>query len=483
MGGAGARTFKKWSEVRQAIEKARLRESSEQVDAYVVCNGDESEPGTFKDREILLRMPHLVVEGVVIAGLLLEAKEGFIYIRHEYHEQIDAVRAEIERAQRQQLCGENILGTDISFPVNVVVSPGGYICGEQTALIEAMEDKRAEPRNRPPALQENGLYDQPTLLNNVETFAWVPAIVSRDEGNWYAEQGVKTTDKTFQGLRLFSVSGDVNRPGVVEVPNGIRLGELIDRVGGLSDGLQAAALSGPSGGFLPRKLRLDFVTRRLDRIPQQLELCQHELIDARQEADHLKEKMKDVANDSLNQERFQEMIRMTETVIEKLEGKPRRIERMKKSLESLREKMFPNGATEFDLLELELDKEYSSYEVGYMLGAGIVIYGKGRDLVAESLSCLKFYRNESCGKCVPCRIGSQKLVEIGTNLLENNYDGPAWKQTRSLVDELSSVMIDTSICGLGQVASNPVNGAHRTFSRLFAPAESKCRGLRGVTNG
>src|SRR5262245_57512354 len=194
MGGAGGRTYKKWQEVREAKVTPK----------YVVCNGDESEPGTFKDREILLRAPHLVVEGVILGGLVVGASRGIIYIRHEFEEQIEAVRRAIAEAEQLEVCGANILGSGRSFPVEVFVSPGGYICGEQTALIEAIEDKRAEPRNRPPELQTNGLYDKPTLLNNVETLAWVPAVVLRikDEkrGQWFADQGIAP----FKGRRFFS---------------------------------------------------------------------------------------------------------------------------------------------------------------------------------------------------------------------------------------------------------------------------------------
>ena len=144
--------------------------------AFIVVNGDESEPGTFKDRELLLRTPHLVIEGVILAGLLTEATEGFIFIRHEYPEQIAACRAEIERAEQLGVCGPNASLLGRPFPVSVFVSPGGYICGEQSALIEAMSDRRGEPRNMPPKLETNGLEDLPTLVSNVETFAWVPYI-------------------------------------------------------------------------------------------------------------------------------------------------------------------------------------------------------------------------------------------------------------------------------------------------------------------
>ncbi|HEY2410952.1 MAG TPA: NAD(P)H-dependent oxidoreductase subunit E, partial [Pirellulaceae bacterium] len=167
MGGAGGQAFKKWCEVREAVGERK----------YVVCNADESEPGTFKDRELLLRTPYLVVEGVLLAGIVLGATQGYIYIRHEYEECIASVREEIAWCEQQGISGENILGSGIDMRAEVFASPGGYICGEQTALIGAIEDKRAEPRNRPPELQTNGLWDMPTLVNNVETLAWAPAVV------------------------------------------------------------------------------------------------------------------------------------------------------------------------------------------------------------------------------------------------------------------------------------------------------------------
>src|SRR5262249_11655100 len=156
---------------------------------FIVCNGDESEPATFKDREILLRMPHLVVEGMILAALVVGAQIGFVYIRHEYEECIESVRAAIKAAVDAGFCGGNILESEYSFDLQVFVSPGGYICGEQSALIQAIEDKRAEPRNRPPELQTNGLWDKPTIVNNVETLAWVPAIVLQDEGRNFAASG------------------------------------------------------------------------------------------------------------------------------------------------------------------------------------------------------------------------------------------------------------------------------------------------------
>ena len=243
MGGAGGRAYKKWADV--------LNASSTSGDKYIVCNADESEPGTFKDREILLAAPHLTIEGMIMGALVVGASRGWIYVRHEYPEQIERCQQEIERATKIGALGHNIFDSGRSFFLSVFPSPGGYICGEQTALIEAMEGKRAEPRIRPPELQTNGLYQQPTLLSNVETFAWVPAIL-QDGGEWFASQGVKEggligdVGKRVKGKRLFSISGDVKKPGVYEVENGITLGQLIDdHCEGMKDGkgIVAVALS------------------------------------------------------------------------------------------------------------------------------------------------------------------------------------------------------------------------------------------------
>lgn len=380
MGGAGGRAYKKWSEVRQAAGARK----------FVVCNADESEPGTFKDRELLLRAPHLVLEGVILGGLVVGAERGYIYVRHEYEEQIAALEAEIAAATAAGYCGDNLLGSGRSFPVEVFVSPGGYICGEQTALIEAMEDKRAEPRNRPPELQTNGLWDMPTLLNNVETLAWVPSIALRDDGQWYAAQGVRPE---FRGARFFSISGDVARPGVYEVPVGIPLGELIDRyAGGMRDArpLVAVALSGPSGGFLPAQLSAE-----------QFPAVAAELGQRSGEASA------------------------------------------------------PNSFAVRDLpLDIVLFRK-----LNLMLGAGIVVYAEGTDLTAEALAALRFFQAETCGKCVPCRLGTTKLVEWTERLRAGGTSDDelaSWMAREGPVTELAVAMRQTAICGLGTVAANPL---------------------------
>jgi NADH:ubiquinone oxidoreductase subunit F (NADH-binding)/NADH:ubiquinone oxidoreductase subunit E len=384
MGGAGVPAHQKWNDVWKAKGDEK----------YIVCNADESEPGTFKDRELLTRHPHLVLEGVILAGLLTGATRGTIYIRHEYAEQIAIMNREILRATSLGICGPNACGTGRNFPVDVFTSPGGYICGEQSALIEAMEDRRAQPRNKPPQLETNGLYDKPTLVSNVETFAWAPAIMLKG-GEWYAAEGINGC----KGRRLFSISGDVVRPGVYEVPNGITLREfLFDLAGGVVGGLKAFAPSGPSGGFLPARLPVTALPRSWNT----------------------------------------------------------------KAPPGLVEAVAASGGTHVDILDLQLDLQRFR-DLGLAIGAGLVVYNDSRDMVAEAVNCSEFFRDESCGKCVPCRLGSQKIVEVGTQLSGPGLSGPALAVERQLVNELTRAMEMTSICGLGMVAAKPLQSALEFF--------------------
>jgi NADH:ubiquinone oxidoreductase subunit F (NADH-binding) len=404
MGGAGMPAAGKWRDVRDAVRDARGRGKDE--GAYIVVNGDESEPGTFKDRELLLRTPHLVVEGVILAGLVTGASRGYIYIRHEYPEQIKACRAEIRRAERLGVCGDDAWALGRPFPVEVFVSPGGYICGEQSALIEAMSGRRGEPRNMPPKLETNGLYERPTLVSNVETFAWVP-YVWINGGKQYADLGANT----WRGRRFFSVSGDVRRPGVYEVPMGMKLRELIEGeqyCQGMKGGrpLKGFAPSGPSGGFLPARLSTASI----------------------------------------------------------LQGKD---ERKKKAWSAFAKRHgVPEDAGDFDLLEIELELDvFRSLSPTEALGAGLVVYAEGRDMAEQAVNALQFFRNESCGKCVPCRIGSQKLVTLGERLMENRIDGARWSDAlKPAVDDLGRVMKMASICGLGRSVPMPLETVMRFFA-------------------
>jgi NADH:ubiquinone oxidoreductase subunit F (NADH-binding)/NADH:ubiquinone oxidoreductase subunit E len=395
LGGAGIPVTQKWRDVRDAVRTARAREVDDR--AFIVVNGDESEPGTFKDREILLRAPHTVLEGVILAGLITEATQGFIYIRHEYGEQVDACRAEIARAEELGLCGVNATVLGRSFHVSVFVSPGGYICGEQSALIEAMSDRRGEPRNMPPKLETNGLIDLPTLVSNVETFAWAPYICLNG-GKTYADLGVNT----WKGRRFFSVSGDVKRPGVYEVPMGMTLRELVygenycqgivgDRP------LKGFAPSGPSGGFLPAKLTVEA-------------------------------------------------------------GLPRKhVENKVWQALAARRGIEPT-ASELEILDLELELNlFRGLSPTQALGAGVVVYAEGRDMAAEALNSIEFYRVESCGKCVPCRLGSQKLASLTAHLVQGNISADRWKnELIPLIKEMGKAIELASICGLGRSVPVPL---------------------------
>ncbi|MCC6509680.1 MAG: SLBB domain-containing protein, partial [Pirellulaceae bacterium] len=365
------------------------------------------------DRDLLLAATHLTIAGMILAGLVVGASKGWIYIRHEYPEQAQALRDEIERAKNERALGDNIFRSGKRFELEVFVSPGNYICGEQTALIEAMEDKRAEPRIRPPQLSTNGYKDQPTVLNNVETFAWIPAIMLRETGEWYAVQGRKTgplvgrSSPLMKGQRFFSVSGDVCRPGAYEVPTGIPLGELISEYcGGMLPGkeLVAVALSGPSNGLLPARIPVNLLK-------------------------------KDFA------------------------------------------KYYPTGGQELDVLDIPLDINVAR-ELGILIGAGIVIYGSGCDLLAEALSLSAFFRNESCGKCVPCRIGSQKITQIGFDIFDGKVRPEELPTLKANVSTLSEIMKVTSICGLGQVAHQPMQSVVRYFPELLDKA---CQSTRQAT--
>jgi NADH:ubiquinone oxidoreductase subunit F (NADH-binding)/NADH:ubiquinone oxidoreductase subunit E len=379
MGGAGFRTHVKWSTVRRAPGDVK----------HVVCNADESEPGTFKDRELLRRTPHLMIEGMVLAGLVTGSTHGYVYIRHEYQEEIEAVQEAIAQARAAGICGDNILGSGIAFPLETFISPGGYIQGEESALLEAMEDRRGEPRNKPPFPVFNGLHGQPTVINNVETLCWVPAIVLRG-GEWYRDCGVNGET----GLRFVSISGDVNRAGVYEVPFGQTVRDLIfDTAGGLRDGqkLKAIASSGPSGGFLPAHVQVENLPRAF---------------------------------------------------VDKL----------------IRENKLAGDAKTYDILDLPLGLNTVS-SMGGMLGAAFVVVGDRANIVELALNCVEFYRNESCGKCVPCRMGSQKLVDIIRLMLARQFP----RDGLGLVSELAETMSTTSICGLGQVAANPITSVMKHF--------------------
>ncbi|MCH2116075.1 MAG: NAD(P)H-dependent oxidoreductase subunit E [Pirellulales bacterium] len=343
MGGAGFPTGRKWALVR-----------NEQADTkYVICNADESEPGTFKDRAILEELPHLVIEGMLLAALTVGAEVGIVYLRHEYERERRALQDAIDAARARGVLGNDAAGTGRTFEIEIFVSPGGYILGEETALLEALEDKRGEPRNKPPYPGQYGLWGRPTLINNVETFAFATTIVHYGADWWKAEGNGQ-----FDGLKFVSVSGDVTAPGVFEIPIGTTVNELIELAGGMTkgDSLQAFLPGGASSNFLPAS-----------------------------KAD---------------------------------------------------------TALDFDAMKA----------AGSMLGTGaVIVIGQRHNLFELATNIVRFFRNESCGKCVPCRLGSEQAVTI----LESVVGGASASELDVLPD-LGATLEQTSICGLGQVALNPV---------------------------
>jgi NADH:ubiquinone oxidoreductase subunit F (NADH-binding)/NADH:ubiquinone oxidoreductase subunit E len=356
MGGAGFPTSMKWDLVRKQPG----------AEKFIVCNADESEPGTIKDRFIMTHLPHLVIEGMIIAGLVTGAKKGILYIRHEYHLQEEILGEELRRCYHAGLLGKNILGSDLTFDLEIFVSPGGYICGEESALLEAVEGKRAEPRNKPPFPGQAGLWQKPTVINNVETFANVPQILARGV-EWYKAQGKDGS----RGLKFVGVSGHAAKPGIFEVPMGIPMREVIfQHAGGIRGGrqLKAFAPSGPSSGYLPASMgdvRLDFKA----------------LADA-----------------------------------------------------------------------------------GSMLGSGaIVVCDDTTCMLDMALNAVRFYRNESCGKCVPCRVGSQKMTDLLVRWTHGGLPEKQYREDLGLIDELCHAMSLTSICGLGQIIPAPVQSVLKHF--------------------
>jgi formate dehydrogenase beta subunit len=299
---------------------------------------------------------------MLLAGLVTGARRGIVYVRHEYEEQIEIVEHEIATARAAGLLGANILGSGRTFELETFVSPGGYICGEESALLEALEGKRAEPRNKPPFPGTHGLHGKPTAINNVETFVMVPSILAHGP-EWFKAQGKNGA----AGLKFIGISGDVARPGVYDIAMGTPARQVIfDRAGGVAGGrpLKAWAPSGPASGFLPPSL-----------------------------------------------------------------------------------------------LDTPLDFR-SLAAAGSMLGSGALIVLDDQACVLDmALNAVRFFRNESCGKCVPCRVGSAKLVEV----LGQIARGEGRAEHLPMIDDLSHALTLTSICGLGQVVPVPIRSVLTHF--------------------
>jgi NADH-quinone oxidoreductase subunit F len=330
---------------------------------YFVCNADESEPGTFKDRVIMEGDPFSVVEALTIAGLATGSGTGYIYIRGEYPHATHMLERAIASAREAGLLGDEVMGSGFAFDVELRRGAGAYICGEETALFNSIEGRRGEPRNKPPFPVERGLFGRPTGINNVETLVNVLEVM-RIGGEAYARIG--TPDST--GPRLFCLSGHVSAPGVYEVEHGVTLDELLQLAGGVRGGrpLKAILLGGAAGSFV----------------------------------------------------------------------RP-------------------------DELDLRLTFE-DTRAAGVTLGSGVVmVFDDTVDLADITLRIASFFRDESCGQCVPCRVGTVRQEEALARVMAGRPRG-SLEQELALIDEIGQVMRDASICGLGQLAANAVDSAvHR----------------------
>ncbi len=368
-GGAGFMTGKKWE-----ICRAQKREPK-----YVVCNADEGDPGAFMDRSLLEGNPHSVIEGMTIGAYAIGASEGFIYVRTEYPLALKHLIMALRQARELGLLGENILGTGFSFDINLVRGAGAFVCGEETALIKSIEGMMGEPTQRPPYPVERGIDGLPTNINNVKTWASVPMIMNNG-ADWFAGIG---TEKS-KGTMIFSLVGKINNTGLVEVPMGITLRELIYEIGGGIPGdkqFKAVQTGGPSGGCIPA-----------------------------------------------------------------------------------------------ELLDLPVDYERLT-KAGSMMGSGgMVVMDEDTCMVDVAKYFMNFLKEESCGKCFTCRKGTQRMYEI----LEDISDGKGTREDLALLEELALVVKDTTMCGLGQTASNPVLSTLRYFRDEYVEHIEKKQCSAGV---
>ena len=369
-GGGGFPTGRKWSFCRQADDKSMR---------YIICNADEGDPGAFMDRSIMEGDPHSVLEGMVIGAWAMSRgicpAEGYIYIRTEYPLAVTNLRVAIQQAEQLGVLGDNILGTDFSFHVKVKEGAGAFVCGEETALIASVEGKRGMPRSRPPFPANSGLFGKPSNINNVETWANVPRIINGGP-EWYASIGTETSP----GTKVFSLVGKVRNSGLVEVPMGTSLREIVFGIGGGSPGdgeVKAVQSGGPSGGCLP--------------------------------------------------------------------------------------------ASMFDL---PVDYERLA-EVGAIMGSGgMVVMDDETCMVDVARYFLSFTQSESCGKCVPCRLGTRQMHDM----LRRICDGKGGEGDVELLREIAEAVKLGSLCGLGQTAPNPVLTTIRYFADEYDAhiAEKRC---------
>ena len=351
-GGAGFPTGLKWEFCRK----------SPGTEKYIICNADEGDPGAFMDRSLLEGDPHAVLEGMLIGAYAIGATEGYIYARAEYPLAIQRLKVALQQMKEYGLLGDNILGSNFNFHMKIKEGAGAFVCGEETALMASIEGKRGMPRPRPPFPAQSGLWGKPTNINNVETWANVSAILQHG-GDWYADYG---TEKS-KGTKTFALAGKINRTGLIEVPMGISLREIIYGIGGgIPDdkAFRAIQTGGPSGGCLPESL-------------------------------------------------------------------------------------------------LDLPVEYESLaEAGAIMGSGgMVVMDEETCMVDVARYFLSFTQAESCGKCVPCRVGTKLMLDI----LEDITGGKGTPQSIDLLMELSEAIKSGSLCALGQTAPNPVLTTLRYF--------------------
>ena len=355
-GGAGFPTGLKWEFCRKAPGNQK----------YVICNADEGDPGAFMDRSMMEGDPHSVIEGMAIAAYAIGASEGYIYIRAEYPLAVKRVRLAIKEAEAKGFLGENILGSDFSFLLHVKEGAGAFVCGEETALMASIEGKRGMPRPRPPFPTQSGLWGKPTNINNVKTLATVPIIIDRG-GKWYSQFGTETS----RGTAVFALTGKIANSGLVEVPMGTTLYDIIHDIGGgVPNGkkLKAIQTGGPSGGCLPA-----------------------------------------------------------------------------------------------NMANLPVDYEELARAGSIMGSGGMVVMDEDTCMVDIARFFISFTRSESCGKCVPCRLGTKQMLDI----LENICSGKGKSGDVELLEDLAQSIKASSLCGLGQTAPNPVLTTIRYFRNEY----------------
>lgn len=354
-GGGGFPTGRKWAQVLRQTEETK----------YIVCNGDEGDPGAFMDRSMMEGDPHRLIEGMIIAGIAAKAHHGYIYVRAEYPLAVHRLQMAIDKATERGLLGKNILNSGFDFDLRISQGAGAFVCGEGSALTASIEGNRGMPRVKPPRTVEKGLFEKPTVLNNVETFCNVPQIIVRGAA-WYKTYGPEKN----HGTKAFALTGNVNNTGLIEVPMGSSLREVIFDIGGGVKGgeFKAVQIGGPSGGCL----------------------CINPT------EDHL------------------------------------------------------NMPLDFDSLK----------KVGAMIGSGgLVVMNDKSCMVEVARFFMNFTQNESCGKCVPCREGTKRMLELLTDIVE----GRGTLEHIDMLEELSETISATALCGLGKTAASPVISTLKYF--------------------